>query len=112
MVDGIVLIDTAGLIRLVNPSVQKLFGYLPEEVLGQNVKILMPAPWREAHDGYLERYRTTGEARIIGNLKVAYERSGDLKRSLRAAEQLEVVAPSDAARTAAAQLRDLYARRN
>ncbi len=65
-VDSIVLIDNAGLIQLVNPSVQKLFGYSPEEVLGQNVKILMPAPWQEEHDGYLDRFRATGEARIIG----------------------------------------------
>ena len=36
------------------------------EALGQNVKILMPAPYRESHDGYLDRYRTTGERRIIG----------------------------------------------
>ncbi len=64
--DGIVLIDTAGIIRLVNPSVPKLFGYAPEELLGQNVKILMPSPWREEHDGYLASYLETGEARIIG----------------------------------------------
>ena len=65
-VDGIVLIDTGGLIQSVNPSVQKMFGYTPEELVGQNVKILMPAPWREEHDGYLSRYMATGEARIIG----------------------------------------------
>jgi PAS domain S-box-containing protein len=65
-VDGIVLIDRAGIIQAVNPSVQKMFGYSPEELLGQNVKILMPAPWREEHDGYLSRYQRTGEARIIG----------------------------------------------
>ncbi|HEX6902854.1 MAG TPA: PAS domain S-box protein [Thermoanaerobaculia bacterium] len=65
-VDGIVLIDTAGIIRLVNPAVQKMFGYPAKDLLGQNVKILMPAPWREEHDGYLSRYLATGEARIIG----------------------------------------------
>src|SRR3954454_18366768 len=64
--DGIVLIDPAGNIQLINPAVQKMFGYSPEELLGQNVKILMPAPWREEHDGYLSHYRETGEARIIG----------------------------------------------
>jgi PAS domain S-box-containing protein len=65
-VDGIVLIDTAGSIRSVNPSVQRMFGYPPEELLGKNVKVLMPAPYREEHDGYLSRYEETGEARIIG----------------------------------------------
>jgi len=65
-VDGIVIIDAAGTIRSVNPSVQTMFGYRPEELLGQNVKILMPPPWRDEHDGYLARYLATGEAHIIG----------------------------------------------
>jgi two-component system cell cycle sensor histidine kinase/response regulator CckA len=64
--DGIVLIEPAGTIRLANPSVQRMFGYSLEELLGQNVKILMPAPWREEHDGYLGHYMATAEARIIG----------------------------------------------
>jgi PAS domain S-box-containing protein len=65
-VDGIVVIDSSGIIQSVNPSVQKMFGYPPEELTGRNVKILMPAPWRDEHDGYLAHYRATGEARIIG----------------------------------------------
>ncbi|HEX6865490.1 MAG TPA: PAS domain S-box protein [Thermoanaerobaculia bacterium] len=65
-VDGIVMIDTTGIIQSVNPSVQKMFGYAPEEMLGKNVKVLMPSPRREEHDGYLARYLATGEARIIG----------------------------------------------
>ena len=65
-VDGIVMIDTSGIIQSVNPSVQKMFGYTPEELLGRNVKVLMPSPRREEHDGYLSRYLATGEARIIG----------------------------------------------
>ena len=65
-VDGIVMIDTAGIIQSVNPSVQKMFGYTPEELLGRNVKVLMPSPRREEHDGYLAHYLATGEARIIG----------------------------------------------
>ena len=45
---------------------QRAFGYSQEELLGENVKILMPAPWREEHDGYLSHYQKTGEAHIIG----------------------------------------------
>jgi PAS domain S-box-containing protein len=65
-IDGIVLIDPMGSIRLANQAVQKLFGYTPEELQGQNIKVLMPSPYREEHDGYLARYRATGDARIIG----------------------------------------------
>ena len=66
VVDGIVIIDEQGTIRLFNAGCRRLFGYEPEEAVGQNVRMLMPSPYTEQHDGYLQHYRATGEKRIIG----------------------------------------------
>jgi len=65
-VDAVLVIDTRGIIRLANPSVERLFGYRSSEVLGRNVSMLMPTPDRERHDGYITRYLQTRERRIIG----------------------------------------------
>lgn len=65
-VDGIIVIDSRGHIRIFNNACEKLFGYLQDEVVNQNVKMLMPEPNRAAHDGYISRYKATGEKRIIG----------------------------------------------
>ena len=64
--DAMVVIDENGLMRSFSTAAERLFGYAADEVIGLNVKMLMPAPYREGHDGYLERYRRTGERRIIG----------------------------------------------
>jgi two-component system sensor kinase FixL len=66
VIDGILVIDENGTILSVNPAVQKIFGYPMGELVGRNVKVLMPQPYRAEHDGYLEAYRTTGIRRIIG----------------------------------------------
>jgi two-component system sensor kinase FixL len=65
-VDGIIVIDVKGTIQVYNAACERLFGYSAAEALGQNVKMLMPSPYHEEHDGYLSRYRMTGEKRIIG----------------------------------------------
>ncbi len=65
-VEGIVTIDERGIVESMNPSAERTFGYTATEVIGQNVKMLMPSPDREQHDGYLANYRQTGHARIIG----------------------------------------------
>ena len=66
-VDAIIVIDGKGTVESFNQGAQRLFGYTPDEVVGRNVHVLMPSPDREAHDGYIARYLTTGEPRIIGS---------------------------------------------
>ncbi|MDB5023419.1 MAG: Sensor protein FixL [Mucilaginibacter sp.] len=65
-IDGIITIDERGNIESINPAACKLFDYIPEEVIGKNVSILMPPPDKEQHDAYLQRYQQTGHAHIIG----------------------------------------------
>ena len=66
-IDGIIVIDTRGAIEAFNPAAARMFGYGEDEVVGKNVKVLMPSPYHEQHDGYLSRYLTTGDPRIIGS---------------------------------------------
>ncbi len=65
-IDGIVTIDTRGVITSANPAAVALFGYSANEMIGQKVNLLMPEPWQRERDSYLSAYLETGEARIIG----------------------------------------------
>lgn len=60
--DGIITINERGMVATVNRAVEHLFGYAATEIIGQNIKMLMPEPYRSQHDGYLDRYRATSEA--------------------------------------------------
>jgi two-component system sensor kinase FixL len=64
--DAMVVIDHLGIIHSFSATAERLFGFSAAEICGQNVKMLMPSPYREQHDGYLKRYQATGERRIIG----------------------------------------------
>jgi PAS domain S-box-containing protein len=64
--EAILTSDESGIIQDVNAATLELFGYAESELLGQNVRMLMPDEHAAAHDGYIARYRRTGEARIIG----------------------------------------------
>lgn len=75
--DATVVIETDGTMSSFNKAAVRQFGYWPEEVIGQNVRMLMPSPYREQHDGYISRYLTTGEKRIIGVDRIVVGRRKD-----------------------------------
>jgi two-component system sensor kinase FixL len=66
VIDAIINIDARGTVQMFNPAAVKMFGYRRDEVLGKNVSLLMGAPHREKHDGYIHNYLHTGDAKIIG----------------------------------------------
>ena len=64
--EAMIVIDDRGIMRSFSMTAEQLFGWSANEVIGKNVSILMPTPYRHEHDDYLRRYLTTGERRIIG----------------------------------------------
>lgn len=75
--DATIVIDDKGIITSFSTAAVRQFGYAKNEVVGQNIKLLMPEPYRGEHDGYIRRYLTTGERRIIGIDRVVVGRRKD-----------------------------------
>jgi two-component system sensor kinase FixL len=68
--EAMIVIDERGVMHSFSSAAERLFGYTADEVLGTNIKMMMPSPYRENHDSYLDRYLRTGEKRIIGTGRV------------------------------------------
>lgn len=66
VVDGVIIIDSVGQIRRINHASAHLFGYGADEIIGRNVSMLMPDPYRSEHDAYLARHDEAGDRRVIG----------------------------------------------
>jgi two-component system sensor kinase FixL len=75
--DAMVVIDTRGIMQSFSATAERLFGHTAAEVIGRNVSMLMPEPYRTQHDSYLGRYLATGERRIIGIGRVVVGRRKD-----------------------------------
>lgn len=66
VIDGIITINEKGVIESFNPAAESIFGYAADEVIGNNISMLMPEPYRSAHNSYIEAYCMTGDKKIIG----------------------------------------------
>lgn len=75
--DAIITMDIQGVIQSVNPACERMFGYAAAEMVGHNVRVIMPSPYWEEHDGYLSRYLQTGERHIVGAGRELFARRKD-----------------------------------
>ncbi len=69
VIDAIITINERGIIQTFNPAAEKIFGYLASDVIGKNIRLIVPEPHGDLHDGYIRRYLETGEQRIIGKTR-------------------------------------------
>ncbi len=76
-IDGIITINERGIVESINPAAARMFDYFPEEIIGKNIKVLMPEPYHGEHDGYLNNYKNTGERKIIGKGRKVMGRKKD-----------------------------------
>lgn len=78
--DVIIVINTTGIVSEVNNAIAEMFGYQPNEVLGENIKMLMASPEKEQHDGYLQNYLETGKKSIVGTTRrvKALKKNGEI----------------------------------
>ena len=75
--EAMVVIDDKGMVQSFSAVAVRLFGWTAEEIIGRNVSVLMPSPYREEHDGYLARHRASGESRMVGTGRTAVGRRKD-----------------------------------
>jgi len=66
VIDAIITIDKHGIIISANPAVKNIFGYSQEQMIGESIRLIVPEPWKSKHDEYLNRYRRTGDRKMIG----------------------------------------------
>lgn len=75
--DGVIIIDAAGTVKIFNPACESMFGYSAGEVIGQNIRMLMPPPYRDEHDAHLKKYLETGETLAISTRRELLARRKD-----------------------------------
>ena len=77
LLECVITIDSRGIVQSVNPAIEPLLGYRPEELVGRNISCLMASPLREHHDDYIARYLQTGERHIVGSSREVSGRHKD-----------------------------------